>query len=103
MNIKLPDEQGVLWAYSLVGQPIARRLWAKIPAASAVGRPCRRRPVHARRIPRVPPSSTGKRRWPFAVISLGLGLGIAEAMDTAQRGMGLDWAGALDSSASANP
>ena len=26
----------------------------------------------------------------------GLGLGIAEAMDTAQRGMGLDWAGALD-------
>ncbi|MFN3854236.1 MAG: dihydrodipicolinate synthase family protein [Phreatobacter sp.] len=26
----------------------------------------------------------------------GLGLGVAEAMDTAQRGMGLDWAGALD-------
>jgi hypothetical protein len=26
----------------------------------------------------------------------GLGLGIAEAMDTAQRGMGLDWAGALE-------
>lgn len=25
-----------------------------------------------------------------------LGLGVAEAMDTAQRGMGLDWAGALD-------
>jgi hypothetical protein len=27
---------------------------------------------------------------------LGLGLGIAEAMDTAQRGMGLDWNGALE-------
>lgn len=26
----------------------------------------------------------------------GLGLGVAEAMDTAQRGMGLDWAGALE-------
>ncbi|MCB1972776.1 MAG: DUF993 family protein, partial [Geminicoccaceae bacterium] len=26
----------------------------------------------------------------------GLGLGIAEAMDTAQRGMGLDWPGALE-------
>ena len=26
----------------------------------------------------------------------GLGLGIAEAMDTAQRGMGLDWAAALE-------
>ena len=26
----------------------------------------------------------------------GLGLGVAEAMDTAQRGMGLDWAGAQD-------
>ncbi|MGH7103553.1 MAG: dihydrodipicolinate synthase family protein [Acetobacteraceae bacterium] len=27
---------------------------------------------------------------------IGLGLGIAEAMDTAQRGMGLDWPGALE-------
>ena len=32
----------------------------------------------------------------------GLGLGIAEAMDTAQRGMGLDWPGALELAASWN-
>ena len=29
-------------------------------------------------------------------IIFGIGLGVAEAMDTAQRGMGLDWAGASE-------
>lgn len=37
-----------------------------------------------------------KKTMEFRHYLAGLGLGIAEAMDTAQRGMGLDWAGALE-------
>ena len=46
------------------------------------------------------PSSTTTVDWAatlrFRHYLAGLGLGIAEAMDTAQRGMGLDWSGALE-------
>ena len=41
-----------------------------------------------------PPPSTGTPRSPSAATCGRHGLGVAEAMDTAQRGMGLDWAGA---------
>ena len=38
----------------------------------------------------------GARRSPTAHHLWDLGLGVAEAMDTAQRGMGLDWPSALE-------
>ena len=40
--------------------------------------------------------STGTRRSPTARHLWSLGLGVAEAMDTAQRGMGLDWPTSLE-------
>ena len=40
--------------------------------------------------------STGTRRSPFRRHLWSLGLGVAEAMDTAQRGMGLDWPTSLE-------
>jgi hypothetical protein len=42
------------------------------------------------------PPSTGRRRSPSGTGSGTRGLGLAEAMDTAQRGMGVDWATALE-------
>ena len=42
-------------------------------------------------IPPARPRSTGSATLPFRRHLLGLGFGIAEAMDTSQRGMGLDW------------
>ncbi len=50
------------------------------------GRSARRRRTHGCR-----PPSIGTRPSPIASVSWDLGLGVAEAMDTAQRGMGLDW------------
>ena len=42
------------------------------------------------------PPSTGTRRWLSASQLWDQGLGLAEAMDTAQRGMGVDWPTALE-------
>ena len=40
--------------------------------------------------------STGTRRIAYREYLWDLGLGVAEAMDTAQRGMGLDWPTSLE-------
>ena len=42
------------------------------------------------------PRSTGTRRSPTGAYLWSLGFGVAEAMDTAQRGMGLDWPTSLE-------
>jgi Protein of unknown function (DUF993) len=96
MHIQLPDERGALSRYSLVGKPIE--------AAPLGGNPCRvilsAAHVVADPFTDQDPAGPAAVDWDstmaFRHYLAGLGLGIAEAMDTAQRGMGLDWAGALE-------
>ncbi|MFO1140686.1 MAG: dihydrodipicolinate synthase family protein [Paracoccus sp. (in: a-proteobacteria)] len=96
MKISLPDTEGRMTEYRLTGTPIAQ---ASLPANPA-------RVVYAAAhvvtdpFTAADPSGAGTIDWDgtmrFRRHLAGLGLGIAEAMDTAQRGMGLDWQGALD-------
>ena len=96
MKIALPDRSGKLHDYHLAGTPLesagaapgtARIFYA---AAHVVVDPfCDNEPGGPARIDWA--KTIGFRRH-----LAGLGLGIAEAMDTAQRGMGLSWAGALE-------
>ncbi|MCY4350487.1 MAG: dihydrodipicolinate synthase family protein [Thiotrichales bacterium] len=95
MKIALPDAAGALGDYTLTGTPIeAVPLGADVPrvvfaAAHVVADP----------FTAADPSGPAALDWEatmrFRRHLAGLGLGIAEAMDTAQRGMGLDWPGAL--------
>lgn len=94
MMIALPDAQGQLLDYTLVGRPLPE---GKLPANSI------RTVYSAAHVVADPytandPSGHGAVDWDatmaFRRYLAGLGLGIAEAMDTAQRGMGLNWAGA---------
>ena len=96
MKITLPDAQGRLSDYQLSGTPIAA---GKLPADPA------RIVYSAAHVVADPfsnadPSGRAVIDWAktmeFRHYLAGLGLGIAEAMDTAQRGMGLDWPGALE-------
>ncbi|MDQ0390987.1 dihydrodipicolinate synthase family protein [Labrys monachus] len=96
MQIQLPDPDGRLSGYSLAGTPLEA---PKAPAAfnrvvfSAAH-------VVADALTAGDPSGPAAVDWEatmaFRRHLAGLGLGIAEAMDTAQRGMGLDWQGALE-------
>ncbi len=96
MKIALPDATGTLTDYSLTGTPLPE---ARLPANPA------RVVYSAAHVVADPftandPSGPATVDWQatmrFRHHLHGLGLGIAEAMDTAQRGMGLDWAGALE-------
>ncbi len=96
MKIALPDASGKLSDYSLTGTPIQS---ARLPENSA------RVVYSAAHVVADPftandPTGAACVDWDatmrFRHHLHGLGLGIAEAMDTAQRGMGLDWAGALE-------
>ncbi|WP_298852796.1 dihydrodipicolinate synthase family protein [uncultured Ruegeria sp.] len=96
MKIQLPDVAGKLHKYSLVGTPVAspnltpdsaRVLYS---AAHVVSDPFGDHD----------PTGLANVDWAktmeFRHYLAGMGMGIAEAMDTAQRGMGLDWNGALE-------
>lgn len=96
MKIALPDIHGRLSDYLLHGAPLpAARLGAdavrKVYAAA-----------HVVADPFTDSDPAGRavidwdRTLAFRRHLADLGLGIAEAMDTAQRGMGLDWPGALE-------
>ncbi len=96
MQIMLPDVGGRLAPYTLKAQPIA------LPAA---GQAFNRTVFSAAHVVADPfadadPSGPAAIDWTatmaFRRHLADLGLGIAEAMDTAQRGMGLDWPGALE-------
>jgi len=96
MKIALPDVTGTLTDYTLTGTPLPE---ARLPANPA------RTVYSAAHVVADPftandPSGPATVDWQatmrFRHHLHGLGLGIAEAMDTAQRGMGLDWAGALE-------
>ena len=96
MKIALPDEAGRLSDYDLVGTSIAEAKLGRNPArvvfsaAHVVADP------FTSSDPSGPAAVDWERTMAFRRYLDGLGLGIAEAMDTAQRGMGLDWPGALE-------
>jgi hypothetical protein len=90
-TIQLPTPAGALERYTLAGTPLA----GAAPAA-----PFNRIALSAAHVVADPfadadPSGGGKIDWDktleYRRYLAGLGLGIAEAMDTAQRGMGLGW------------
>jgi hypothetical protein len=96
MRIDLPDTSGRMTPYTLNGTPVA---------AEPIGRSACRVVFSAAHVVADPstsnePSGRAAVDWKatlrFRHHLAGLGLGIAEAMDTAQRGAGLDWAGALE-------
>jgi len=96
MKIFLPDHSGKKLEYSLVGKPIAS---AVLPH-DAVRVVYSAAHVVADPFTNNDPSGSATINWEktlaFRRYLAGLGLGIAEAMDTAQRGMGLDWPTALE-------
>ena len=96
LAIDLPDETGRLVSYSLKTEPVEapasphrfnRRAFA---AVHVVANP------FAAQEPGLGPAIDWEATLAFRRHILGLGLGVAEAMDTAQRGMGLDWPAARE-------
>ncbi|MEL6467361.1 MAG: dihydrodipicolinate synthase family protein [Pseudomonadota bacterium] len=96
MNIALPDPSGRLSDYTLTGSPIPATPLGPDPARVVFSA------AHVVADPFTATDPSGKAAvdWDatmaFRRHLTDLGLGIAEAMDTAQRGMGLDWPGALE-------
>jgi hypothetical protein len=96
MKISLPDEKGRLRPYTLKGEPIHIRKpkttfnRVAFAAAHVVANP------FTNTAPSGPPAIDWERTLAFRHHLLDLGFGIAEAMDTSQRGMGLDWPSAHD-------
>jgi hypothetical protein len=90
MKISLPNTKGKIEAYKLVGEPLVARKPKKpfnriaFAAAHVVADPMGENAIDWN-------GTIAYRRY-----LLGLGFGIAEAMDTSQRGMGLDWPNALE-------
>jgi len=95
-RVKLPKMDGTVETYSLTGTPTERP--AAVPtfnriayaAAHVVSDPSHERDPWNR------PAIDWKATMGFRHHLWSLGFRIAEAMDTAQRGMGLDWAGAQE-------
>ena len=91
MKIRLPTTEGKSESYHLLGEPIAIRM----PKA-----PFNRIAFAAAHVVADPLGSSQALDWDktleFRHYLLDQGFGIAEAMDTSQRGMGLDWASALE-------
>jgi len=96
MKIALPDETGRLAGYTLTGTPVPEARLPQDPARVVYSAAH----VVADPFTASDPSGRATVDWEatmaFRRYLAGLGLGIAEAMDTAQRGMGLDWGGALE-------
>lgn len=96
MKIALPDITGRMVEYEMNGTPIASAVLGANPARVVYSA------AHVVADPFSANDPTGRaavdweRTMAFRRYLSGLGLGIAEAMDTAQRGMGLDWPGALE-------
>jgi hypothetical protein len=94
VTIKLPDHAGALETYRLTGTPLVVGKGPKsfnrtaFAAAHIVVDPLKTSD------PAASPVFDWEKTLAFRHHLLDLGFGIAEAMDTAQRGMGLDWPGA---------
>jgi hypothetical protein len=95
-TISLPTAQRRLEPYTLAGEPLPvpsgphRFNRVAFSAAHVVADPL------SAQEPSAGPAIDWEATLAYRRYLLGLGLGIAEAMDTAQRGMGLDWNGALE-------
>ncbi|WP_420076410.1 dihydrodipicolinate synthase family protein [Streptomyces sp. JL3001] len=96
MTIRLPDLRGGLQAYEPRAEPLALTPGAPLTsrtvfsAAHVVADP------YADTSPDAPAAVDWDATLAFRRHLWSHGLGVAEAMDTAQRGMGLDWAGAAE-------
>lgn len=96
MELILPDQDGKGAAYRLQGKPILARppvqpfSRVSFAAAHVVADP------FSDRDPSASPAIDWAATLKFREHLLDLGFGIAEAMDTSQRGMGLDWPNALE-------
>ena len=96
LAIALPDETGRLAGYDLVAQPIEapagphRFNRTAFAAVHVVADPL------APQEPGLGPAIDWEATLAFRRHILDLGLGVAEVMDTAQRGMGLDWSAARE-------
>ncbi len=96
LTLRLPNTDGTTCDYRLVGEPIA------VPASPPVFNRIAYAAAHVVSDPTrdVNPSSATAIDWDatmaFRHHLWSLGFKIAEAMDTAQRGMGVDWAGAQE-------
>lgn len=96
MKIALPDLDGHLADYHLKGTPLAPVQLPKDSTRVVYSA------AHVVRNPFAATDPSGKaaidwnKTMGFRAHLTGLGLGVAEAMDTAQRGMGLNWPSALE-------
>ncbi|MEZ3178205.1 dihydrodipicolinate synthase family protein [Streptomyces pimonensis] len=96
MTLHLPDANGALRAYEPRTEPLALTTGAPLTsrtvfsAAHVVADP------YADTTPDSPAAVDWDATLAFRRHLWSHGLGVAEAMDTAQRGMGLDWAGAAE-------
>ncbi|WP_197460725.1 dihydrodipicolinate synthase family protein [Acetobacter tropicalis] len=96
MKIALPDISGQKTDYCLTGVPLPEAVLPSHPArivysaAHVVADP------FTNNDPSGSPAIDWEKTLEFRRYLAGLGIGIAEAMDTAQRGMGLDWPRALE-------
>lgn len=95
MWIALPDATGRLSRYTLVGTPLEAAPLGPNPARTVFAAAHVVADPFTAGDPSGPAAVDWDRTMAFRRHLAGLGLGIAEAMDTAQRGMGLDWPGAL--------
>ncbi|WP_155058820.1 dihydrodipicolinate synthase family protein [Streptomyces blattellae] len=96
MTIQLPDSEGGLRAYEPRPEPLAATPGAPFTSRTVFSAAH----VVADPFADVTPDSPAAVDWDatlaFRRHLWSHGLGVAEAMDTAQRGMGLDWAGAAE-------
>lgn len=96
MKIALPDETGRMADYVLTGTPLPHTVLPPDPARIVYSAAH----VVADPFTAADPSGQAAVDWDktleFRRYLAGLGLGIAEAMDTAQRGMGMDWPRSLE-------
>lgn len=96
MHILFPDQAGKKERYELSGKTIATQSLTANPVRTVFAAAH----VTINPLSTGDPSNTQEIDWAATMAFRhhlhGLGLGIAEAMDTAQRGMGLNYAGALE-------
>lgn len=96
MKISLPDQTGRMVEYSMTGRPVQSAVLDATPARVVYSA------AHVVADPFTANDPSGRatvdwaRTLEFRRYLASLGLGIAEATDTAQRGMGLDWPVALE-------
>lgn len=96
MKITLPDAGGRLHDYTLIGTPIEAAPLGGDPARVVFAAVHVVADPYTANDPSGPAAVDWEATMAFRRHLAALGIGIAEAMDTAQRGMGLDWQGALE-------